>query len=69
MFSKESATRAHSSSDNIFGEFTRLGDGNYNLNGYGKLRVMNDNMLVVTPNGGEEMRLRAYVERITTRSK
>lgn len=59
MFSKQSQSRASDGMDIIFGEYSKLGDGSYNLDGYGKLTVVDDNTLIVTPNGGAEMTLRA----------
>lgn len=59
MFSRQSQSRASDGMDIIFGEYSKLGDGSYNLDGYGKLTVVDDNTLIVTPNGGTEMTLRA----------
>lgn len=59
MFSRQSQSRASDGRGIIFGEDSKLGDGSYNLDGYGKLTVVDDNTLIVTPDGGAEMTLRA----------
>lgn len=69
---KNFVTRAGSSSQIIYGKFTKIADGEYQLEGFGKIKIEGNGgtacSLTITPDGGSTYTLTAAKQNVTTDS-